>query len=148
MASIARAASSEIQSLITVVGQAPQLTTAAAAPQIQAASEPEAAPPADWGSAPETAAPPVDEPAAPPVDERAAQPEQGPVVDTAGQVWDANLHSGGKTKIQNGTWKKRKGGPANAKTAAAQPAAETERSGTDPELSGADQLGDVLNKWG
>lgn len=68
--------------------------------------------------------PPVDNPPAPPVDnppvtpsEKGAEPSEYDVlpadnsveVDSAGLPWDERIHSGGKTKLADGTWRDKRG---------------------------------------
>ena len=88
----------------------------------------------------------------------AGQPKQD--LDSEGQPWNADIHSSGKTKIKNGTWKKKKGVSADAiaaatggptaaeKEAEAMRQTETAAPQTDAGAAGEGaELSDILNSW-
>ena len=85
---------------------------------------------------------PLAQPQAQPAAQPAPADPSGLGPDSAGVYWSEDFHSSGKSKLLDGTWKKRKGGPkkgAVAKQAAAQTAAQ-------PAAAGA-PLDKVLGLW-
>ena len=82
-------------------------------------------------------------------------------LDSAGMPWNAEIHSSGKTKIQAGTWKLKKGvtkevvaaatgGPTKVeKEAGTNRQAEQAQTVEAPaQTGGGDELADILNQWG
>jgi hypothetical protein len=90
--------------------------------------------------------PPVQQPPpqAPPVQQAPPQqPDLNVELDSAGEPWDPEKHSSGKTKIKDGTWKKKKGyKPPAEQTQQAPP--QTQQA--PPQQAGG--LDDILAQWG
>jgi len=112
-------ASQALSAAAAEVASAFQAFGAAAAPPVPAAVT--AAPPVP---AAVTAAPPV--PAAAPPVPAAAPPvpaavTAAPEVDSAGVVWDSNLHASSKAKNKDGTWRAKRSPTSAESTAAAPP---------------------------
>lgn len=79
------------------------------APVVPAAPSPAVALP----SPPAPMVPPPSTPIAPPIAAQAAIVKGAVDLDTEGMPWDTRIHSGERTKIANGTWKVKRGTPAD-----------------------------------